>query len=143
MLPLLLRLVPPIGQSSIYPIQKLHVCPHTWQRPLSWGLIAANGVEDKVDQEPRPSSEHQIVWTVPNNCRPGGIRGMHYFSQMRWSVSFFVFFKLPDHVHNHLVGSLYQSHFMPRILHISSIPLLVKLAPLSLKNLAGAPKIDM
>ena len=33
---------------------------------------------------------------------------MHYFSKMRWSVSFFVFSKLPNHVHNHLVKSLYQ-----------------------------------
>ena len=29
-------LVPPIGQSSIYPIWKWHTCPHAWQRPLSW-----------------------------------------------------------------------------------------------------------
>ena len=35
------------------------------------------------------------------------------------------------------------SHFMPRILHISSIMLLMKLAPLSLKSLAEAPKIEM
>ena len=33
---------------------------------------------------------------------------MHYFSQMRWPVSFFVFSELPDHMHNHLVWSLYQ-----------------------------------
>ena len=33
---------------------------------------------------------------------------MHYFSQMRWPVSFVVFSQLPDHVHNHLVQSLYQ-----------------------------------
>ena len=35
------------------------------------------------------------------------------------------------------------SCFTPRILHISSITLLMKLAPLSLKSLAGAPKIEM
>ena len=67
------------------------------------GLIAANGGEDKVDREPRPTSKHQIVWTVPGNCRSGGIIDMHYFSQMRWPDSFLVFSQLPDHVHNHLV----------------------------------------
>ena len=35
------------------------------------------------------------------------------------------------------------SHFMPRIVHISSITLLMKLAPLSLKSLARVPKIEM
>ena len=70
------------------------------------GLIAANGEEDKVDQEPRPSSKHQIMWTIPSNCRLGGIIGVCYFSQMRWPVGFFVFSQLPDHVHNHLVQSL-------------------------------------
>ena len=72
------------------------------------GLIAANGGEDKVNQEPRPTSEHQIVWTVPSNCRSGGIIGVCYFSQIRWPVSFLVFSQLPNHVHNHLVQSLYQ-----------------------------------
>ena len=67
------------------------------------GLIAANSGEDKVDWEPRLSSEHQIVGTVPGNCRSGGIIGMCYFSQMRWPVNFFVFSQLPDHVHNCLV----------------------------------------
>ena len=33
---------------------------------------------------------------------------MHYFSQMRWPVGFFVFSQLPDPVHNCLVQSLYQ-----------------------------------
>ena len=33
----LIGLAPPIGQSSIYPIQKLCTSPHTWQRPLLWG----------------------------------------------------------------------------------------------------------
>ena len=89
MLPQLIGLVPPVGQSSIYPIQKLHTHPHAWQMPLLWGLIAANGGEDKVNWEPRPSSEHQIVWTVPSNCGLDGIIGMCYFSQMRWPVSFF------------------------------------------------------
>ena len=49
---------PPTGHSSIYLSQKLCTHPHSWQRPLSWGLIAANGGEDKVDWEPRPSSKH-------------------------------------------------------------------------------------
>ena len=67
------------------------------------GLIAANGEEDKVNWEPRPTSKHQVVWTVPGNCRLGGIIGVHYFSQVRWPVSFFVLSQFPDHVHNHLV----------------------------------------
>ena len=73
------------------------------------GLIAANGGEDKVNQEPRPSSKHQIVWKIPSSCGLGGIIGMHYFSQIRWPVSFFVFSQLPDHVYNCLVQYLYQS----------------------------------
>ena len=72
------------------------------------GLIAANSGEDKADWEPRPTSEHQIVWTVPGNCGLGGIIGVCYFSQMRWPVSFFDFYQLPNPVHNHLVQSLYQ-----------------------------------
>ena len=119
-----------------------------------WGLTAANGGEEKVNQEPRPSSEHKIVWTIPGNCRMGGIIGVHYFSQMRWPVGLFVFSQLPNHEHNCLVQSLYQpiglwevghgpQSFMPRILHISLITLLLKLAPLSLKSLAGALKIEM
>ena len=72
------------------------------------GLIAANSGKDEVNREPRPLSEHQIVWTVPGNCRLGGIIGMYYFSQMRWPVGFLVSSQLPDHVHYHLVQSLYQ-----------------------------------
>ena len=67
------------------------------------GLTAANSGEVKVDWEPRLLSEHQIVWTVPGNCRTGGIIGMHYFSQMRCPVSFFVFSQLPNHLHYHVV----------------------------------------
>ena len=79
-----------------------------FSRSLSCGgLIAASGREEKVDWQPRPSSEHQIVWTVPGNCRSGGIVGMCYFSQIGWPVSFFVFSQLPNHVHNCLVQSLY------------------------------------
>ena len=33
---------------------------------------------------------------------------MHYFSQMRWPVGFFVFSHLADHAHNHLAQSLHQ-----------------------------------
>ena len=33
---------------------------------------------------------------------------MCYFSQMRWPVGFLVFSQLLNHVHNHLVLSLYQ-----------------------------------
>ena len=122
---------------------------------LSCGdLIAANGGEDKVKWESRPSSEHQIVWTIPSNCGLGGIIGMHYFSQMRWPVSFFVFSQLPDQAHNCLVQSLYQpiwlgvvghgpQSFDAKDVHSSSIILLVKLAPLSLKSLARAPKVEM
>ena len=33
----LIGLVTPAGQSSIFPGQKLHIHPHTWQKPLSWG----------------------------------------------------------------------------------------------------------
>ena len=72
------------------------------------GLVGANSGEDKVDQEPRLSSKHQIVWTVPSNCRLGGIIGMCYFSQMRWPVSFLVFSQLPNHAPNCLVQSFYQ-----------------------------------
>ena len=67
------------------------------------GLTAANSGEVKVDWEPRPSFEHQIVGTVPGNCRMGGIIGICYFSQMRWPVGFFVFSQLPDDAHNCLV----------------------------------------
>ena len=82
---------------------------HMLGRGLSHGgLIAANSGEDKVNWEPRPSSKHQVVWTVPGNCGLGGIIVVHYFSQMRWPVGFIVFSQLPDHVHNHLVYSLYQ-----------------------------------
>ena len=73
------------------------------------GLIAANSGEDEVDREPRPSSEHQVVQTVPSNCGSGGVIGVDYFSQMRWPVGFLVFSQLPNHVNNHLVQSLYQS----------------------------------
>ena len=70
-------------------------------------LLPTTG-EVKVNQEPRPSSGHQIVGTVPGNLGMGGIIGMCYFSQMGWPVGFFVFSQLPNHLHNHLVQTLYQ-----------------------------------
>ena len=77
---------------------------------LSHGdLAAANGGEEEVDWEPRHISKHQIVWTIPSNCRMGGIIGMHYFSQMRWPVSFLIFSQLLNHAYNCLVQSLYQA----------------------------------
>ena len=86
-----------------------YIFTHTVDRGLSHGgLIAANSGEDEVNSEPRPSSKHQIVWTLPSNCRLGGIIGVYYFSQMRWLVSFLFFSQLPNHGHNCLVPSLYQ-----------------------------------
>ena len=84
----LIGLVPPAGWYQSIPYGScIHI--HMLGRGLSCGgLIAANGGEDKVDQEPRLSSKQQIVWTIPGNCRLGGIIDMHYFSQMRWPVSF-------------------------------------------------------
>ena len=101
-------LAPPTGWSSIYLVWKLCVHPHIGRGLSCRGHISANGGKDKVNQEPRPSSEHQIVWTVPSNCGLDGIIGMHYFSQMRWPVGFFVFSQLPYHRHNCLEQSLYQ-----------------------------------
>ena len=75
------------------------------------GLTAANGGEEKVDWETRATFEHQIVWTIPSNCRTGGIIGMCYFSQMRWPVSFLIFSQLPDHAHNILVWISLPSHW--------------------------------
>ena len=46
--------------------------------------------------------------TIPGHGRVGGIVGMHYFSQVCWSVGFFVFPQLPDLSHYSLVQSLHQ-----------------------------------
>ena len=101
MLPWLIGPAPPAGCSSIYPSQS-YVHVHSPGKGLSYGgLIAANSGEDKVEWEP-------IMWTVPSNCRLGSIVGMHYFSQMRWPVSFLVCHQLPNHAHNCLVHCLYQ-----------------------------------
>ena len=108
MFPQLIGPVPPAECSSIYLSQKLHTHPHSWQRPLSWGPHCCQWGEDKVNWEPRPFSRHQIMQTVPGNCGSSSIVGMHYFSQMRWPVSFLVFSQLPNHVHNCLVQYLYQ-----------------------------------
>ena len=54
---------------------------HMLGRGLSFGgLIAANSGEDIVNREPRSRSEHQVVWTIPSNCRSGGIIGI-------WTIS--------------------------------------------------------
>ena len=42
------------------------------------GPTPTNGGEEKVDWEPRPTSKHQIVWTIPGYCGTGGIIDMHY-----------------------------------------------------------------
>ena len=47
------------------------------------------------------------MWTVPCHSRSGGIVGMHYFSQMSWPVSLFVFSQLPNHLHYCLMWSLH------------------------------------
>ena len=64
--------------------------------------------EVKVDWEPWPAPTHQIAWAVPHDCGLGGVTGMHYFSQMTWPVGFFIFFQLPNHLHDSLMGPLYQ-----------------------------------
>ena len=33
---------------------------------------------------------------------------MHYFSKVTWPVGFFIFSKLPNHLHDSLMRSLYQ-----------------------------------
>ena len=98
--------LPQGGPQSIPYWSYVHI--HMLGRGLSHGgLVAANSGKDKVNQEPRPTSEYQVVWTIPSNCRLGGIIGMHYFSQMRWPVGLFVFSQLSDHAHNCLVWSLW------------------------------------
>ena len=47
------------------------------------------------------------MWAIPHHGGLGGFIGMCYFSQMTWPVSFFVF-QFPDHLHNSLMGPLYQ-----------------------------------
>ena len=98
----------PYGSPQSIPYRSyIHI--HMLGRGLSCGgLTAANSGEDKVNWEPRPSSKHQIVWTVPSNCGSAGIIGMGNFSQMRWPVGFFVFSQLPNYVHNCLAWYLYQ-----------------------------------
>ena len=118
------------------------------------GLIDANGGEDKVNQEPRLLSKHQVVQTVPSNCRSGGTIGMCYFIEMRWLVGFLVFSQLPNHVHNCLVQSLYQPTSLgvvrhgPQSFYAKDLAHFLnnttgEVSPLSLKSLARAPKIEM
>ena len=114
----LIGLAPPTGWSSIYPGWKLHMYPQTLQRPLSWGPHCCQWWGRKVNQEPRPMSKHQIVWTIPGYCRMGCIIGMHYFSQMRWPVGFLIFSQLPDHVHKSSGAISLPSHlFVGRQVH--------------------------
>ena len=110
MLPPLIGLVPPIGWSSMYPIWKLHIHPHAWWRPLLWGSALLPTVGNmKVNQEPRPFSKHQIVWTLPGNCRSGGIIGMCTISA-KWygQLAFLSSPGFLNHAHNCLVWCLYQ-----------------------------------
>ena len=72
------------------------------------GLCTPEGGEVKVDWEPRPSSKHQLMWTIPGHSRVGGIVGVHLFSQVPWPVGLFVFAQLPNHSHYGLVQSLHQ-----------------------------------
>ena len=48
------------------------------------------------------------MWAVPHHGRSCGIVGVHYFSQMSWPVSFFVFSQLPNHLDNGLMRPLHQ-----------------------------------
>ena len=48
------------------------------------------------------------MWTVSYHSGSGGIVGMHYFSQMFWPVSLFVFTQLPNHLHYGLMWFLHQ-----------------------------------
>ena len=89
-------------------MEVMYISTHLAEASLMGALLLPMVGEDKVNQESRPLSKHQIVWTIPGNCRSGGIIDMFYFSQIRWPVSFFIFSQLLDHVHNHLVQSLYQ-----------------------------------
>ena len=108
---MLLQLIgpaPPTGHSSIYPSWKLCTHPHPWWRPLMGASLLPMVGKMKSTGSLGRCPKHQIMWTVPSNCRLGGIVGVCYFSQIRWPVSFLVFSQLPNHVHNHLVQSLYQ-----------------------------------
>ena len=91
------------------PSNRSYLFIHTFGRGLSHGgLCAPKGGEVKVNWEPRPLPEHYIMWTVTGHSRAGGIVGVHYFSQVPWPVSFFVFAQLPSHSHYSLVWSLHQ-----------------------------------
>ena len=113
-------------------LNRSYIFIHTLGGCLSHGgLCAVNGGEVKVDWEPWPSSKHQIMWTIPCNCGVGGIIGMHYFSQMWWPVSFFVFSQLPNHLHYCLVQSLHQPFSLwvvghgPQLLHAKDLALFI------------------
>ena len=67
------------------------------------------------------------MWSIPSHGRAGGIVGMHYFSQVSWPVSFFVFAQLPNHSHYSLVWSLHQPISLwvvgcgPQLLHAEDL----------------------
>ena len=99
-----------------------HIFIHMLGRGTSPGdLCTPKGGEVKVDWEPWPGSKHQIMWTTPHHSRLGGIVDMHYFSQMSWPVSFFVFSQLPNHPHNGLMRPLYQPIHLGVVRHASQL----------------------
>ena len=48
------------------------------------------------------------MWTIPNHGGSVCIVGLHYFSQVSWPLSFFVFSQLTDQSHYGLMWSLHQ-----------------------------------
>ena len=138
-------------QSVLY---SSHIFIHTLDRCASLGASAL----------PKWGSKSQLralafIQTLDNvDCthhgRLGGIVGMHYFSQVSWPVSLFVFSQFPVHSHYGLVWPLHQpihlgvvgmvhNFFLPQRLHTSSMMLVIKLPPWSLRSLAGALEIKM
>ena len=111
----LIRLVPPIGQSSIYPIQKLHYISTCLAEASLMGasLLPMIG-KTKSTRSLGSHPKHQIVSIIIHGLY---IIGVPYFSQMRWPVGFFVFSQLPNHAHNCLVQSLYQPIHLGLVRH--------------------------
>ena len=62
------------------------------------------------------------MWDVPHHCRLSGIVGMHYFSQVSWPVSFFIFSQLPNHPQNGLMRPFHQPICLGVIRHGSQLP---------------------
>ena len=61
------------------------------------------------------------MWNIPHHSRSGGIVGVHYFSQMSWPVSLFVFSQLPSHPHNGLMRPLQQLIHLVVVRHGSQL----------------------